>query len=126
MEQLNTQVTSTSMRTRLTKKHYIIAFLLVSVPFLFGLYLFILNPTYISKMLLNSPTQPFGWIMTLLIIVLTGVAYPSLLGCFAIPKSERRILRLVLIICVILFLILPALILVWLGPAFLVIDETLF
>jgi len=64
-----------SLKTKLIKKPYLLAVLLAGLPLAFGLFLLLLSPDYIGRLILPNDTQPIGWFMTAAILILTGMAY---------------------------------------------------
>jgi hypothetical protein len=64
-----------SIRTKLTRKPYLLAILLVGLPLVFGLLLLLISPDYIGRLILPNDTQPIGWFMTAAILILAGMAY---------------------------------------------------
>jgi hypothetical protein len=63
------------LKTKLTKKPHLLAILLAGLPLVFGLFLLLVSPDYIGRLILPNETQPIGWFMTAAILILTGMAY---------------------------------------------------
>ncbi len=64
-----------SLKTKLTRKPHLLAVLLAGLPLVFGLFLLLVSPDYIGRLILPNDTQPIGWFMTAAILILTGMAY---------------------------------------------------
>jgi hypothetical protein len=64
-----------SIRTSLTRKPHLLAILWGGLPLVFGLFLLLVSPDYIGRLILPNDTQPIGWFMTAAIMILTGMAY---------------------------------------------------
>ncbi len=126
-------------RTMSKQQHGLILFL-AGLPLWLGMFLLLLNPIFMRQMVVPNAAQPLGWLMTAAILGLTVGAYAlqrKLLLAAATDTSaglrqDRRFLRSVLFgpllahlpwrhgllfVGSVLFLVLPALLLVLLGPA---------
>lgn len=113
---------------------------LAGLPLWLGLFLMVINPVFMRQMITPNAAQPLGWLMTAAILGLTGGAYVmqrKVLLAAATDTSagvtqDHRFLRSVLFgpllahlpwrhgglfVGSVLFLVLPALLLVLLGPA---------
>jgi hypothetical protein len=64
-----------SLKTKLAGKQHLLPILLVVLPLAFGLVLLLASPDYIGRLILPNDTQPMGWFMTAVILILTGMAY---------------------------------------------------
>lgn len=104
--------------------------------------LFLINPNYIQRLFLSCTSrgllpsmpcsQPFGWIMLFVALALQVAGLLILLGLVSItsedtemtPQHSRRFTCFSLL--TIIFLIAPAMFIIGLGPAFMIILETNF
>jgi hypothetical protein len=64
-----------SLKTKLTRKPHLLAVLWAGLPLVFGLFLLLISPDYIGRLILPNDAQPTGWFMTAAILILTGMAY---------------------------------------------------
>jgi len=111
---------------QLTKNQRLLALLLAGFPVGLGLIVSMFHVTYFGQ-LLDPSVQPLGWMMLTGILLLVGVAYVALLGSFALSNRfepprwlmTKASLRLILVVGVIVLFVLPATLLVVLGPAIL-------
>lgn len=102
------------------------------LPLALGVVLFLVNSNYMSKMLMPSPAQPIGWLMTAVVLILVSAAYiverrifirAALPTSGAAPDSSAssqgwKVNKEFALAVSSLLLILPAVLLVVLGPAF--------
>ena len=98
------------------------------LPIVLGIFLFVINPRYMMYLVRPGPVQPFGWLMVVIVCVLTGVAYlvqRTILNWANSRESSSHITigKVILLICSVLFLVLPAVLLLILGPALLIMTE---
>lgn len=128
-------------RTMSKQQHWLILSL-AGLPLWLGIFLLLLNPIFMRQMVVPNAAQPLGWLMTAAILGLTVGAYvmqrKALLAAATDTSAgvtqDRRFLRSVLFgpllahlpwrhgvlfVGSVLFLVLPALLLVLLGPALL-------
>jgi len=110
-----------------------------SLPFALAIFLFVINPNYIRQMLVQSPAQPVGWLMTAAVFILAGSAYlvqrkifiqselsaPDQATQGSAPRLGWTLKRGFALGLTSAFLVLPAVLLVVLGPAFLYAIELL-
>ncbi|NIM93787.1 MAG: hypothetical protein GTO18_08770 [Anaerolineales bacterium] len=92
------------------------ALVLAGLPILFGVIMFILNRPYIFQFF-NPETRACGLPILGAIIVLTAASYPALRGSFRVIESGRQSLGFLLAFLVIAFMIFPAIAMLILGPA---------
>lgn len=127
LEALETERKQNAEAQRRRQKY--LAYLFPGLPLILGLCLFTLNPEYIGRMIFSCEgrgipdaicSQPCGWLMLGLFIFLVSVSFLGVRGSFALLTDKWMIALLFIT----LFLILPALFLILLGPAVLVIMET--
>jgi len=115
---------------QLTKNQHLLALFLAGFPLGLGLIISMFHATYFIQ-LLDSSVQPLGWMMLAGILLLVGAAYVALLGSFALSNGlepprwlmTKASLRLILVVGVIVLFVLPATLLVLLGPAILLFVE---
>ena len=102
------------------------------LPIVLGVVLFLINSNYMSRMLMPNPAQPIGWLMTAVVLVLVSAAYIVERRIFiqaALPTSDAapdssassqgwKVNKEFALAVSSLLLILPAVLLVVLGPAF--------
>ena len=128
MRQQNEEIPiSTNRAELLTKGQRRMALGLAGLPLGLWLILFAINPTYATVFF----TEACGVAMVVALFVCVGIGYIALLGSFALanrlePPSwlmHKTTLRLLLLGCVIPLFMLPALYLVWLGPAVIVLIQ---
>ena len=126
-----TEPLETDDKTRLTKKQqHRVALLVAGLPLGLGLMLFVMNPDYIGAMF----RELCGWMMLAAIFICVSIAYIALRVSFALSNQirssqleppgwlmHRVTLRLILPGCVIALFVVPAVFLVLLGPAVLVL-----
>jgi hypothetical protein len=109
----------------MSKKEHARAIVAATLPLTLGLFLGLVNPRFVSRMFVTSSAQPWGWIMIASVFILVGMAYFFQRKAFEIEgrpdSSHRAIARptrqaLVRVGSIALF-VLPAILLVVLGPA---------
>ncbi len=104
------------------------ALILAGVPLGFFGFLSLLNPQYIGRLILPCPpdqvlcSQPCGWMMLGVILFLVAVSYFGVRGSFILLQKYWWITA----IFVFLLFSLPAIFVILLGPAVLIIMETNF
>jgi len=86
------------------------------IPLFFVLLLRIVNPSYLGHFFAIE-TRAIGLPIFVVIILLSILAYPCLLGSFVIYRTGRQGLGSALSITVLLVLVFPASLLVLLGPS---------
>ncbi len=110
-------------REKLTKRQRRLALILAGLPLELGLILFIFNPPYVGAMF----RETCGLAMIAAILICVGIAYPLLLGSFTVSsgaepqgRPTRKAIGYSLTAGILVFCIFPAVGLVVLGPAILV------
>ena len=107
------------------------AFYITSIPLLLALCLLFLNPTYVGTMIYScksrgisntSCSQPFGWIMVGVFLFLLSASYFITQKTILLEKSTWW----VNVLFVILLLIIPATLIILLGPASLIVLENYY
>ena len=107
------------------------ALFLTSIPLLLAICLLLLNPNYIGTMIYscksrgisnNLCSQPFGWIMVGVFLLLLSASYFITQKTILLEKSTWW----VNVLFVIFLLKLPAILIVLLGPASLIILENYY
>jgi len=110
-----------------------------ALPIAVGIFLWVLNPNYMRHMLATGPAQPAGWLMTAAVLGLAAAAYLIQRkiniqlqltasdqavggGASHLRRTRNKDFALFLIS---LFLILPAVLLMVLGPAYMTVVEFL-
>jgi len=99
------------------------------------LFLTLTNSRYIGKMWLSCSaqgvgaekcTQPVGWIMTAICILFLLSYLLILLGIeFSVPSERIGVRVATLLVCILVFVI-PVTIIIWMGPAILIVMESSF
>ncbi len=116
----------------MTKKQRCTAIAFTGFPLALWLILVVINPGFAGRMVTpaRSPAQPAGWILTGTILVLVTMTYVAQRGAFALanqPASNhvtgKAFLRSIIFICSIVFIALPATLLVLFGPAIVTVLE---
>ena len=118
----------------MTKKEHTLAIIAAALPLAIWLPLGLVNPRFVSRMFINSSAQPWGWIMTAAVFILVGLAYFSQRKAFDLTNrpdpanraAGRRIGRDVLRAGSMGLFVLPAILLVILGPAVMMLLEAGF
>ncbi|MGD8456274.1 MAG: hypothetical protein PVF83_07825 [Anaerolineales bacterium] len=105
----------------MTKKQHIRILTLTGLPIGLGLFLWLINRPFMGHMLSANDAQPLGWIMTAVVFVLAGLAYYFQRKIILLDNSKKRI---VFFVCNSLFVVLPATLLVFLGPALIVLKQS--
>lgn len=98
----------------MTKRQHWTVLSLAGLPLELGVFLFLINPKFISQLFTPNKAQPIGWLMTAAILLLASAAY----------VVQRRIIVLGkkgFFVGSVLFLVVPALLLVLFGPAIVMI-----
>ena len=103
------------------------ALVLAGLPLGLGLMLAVLNPAYMSRLV----TTTCGWVMAGASLVLMATAYVLLRVVLLLPLNwdpprwlaRRTTLRILLVLCVFALFVCPALVVVLLGPAILLLME---
>jgi hypothetical protein len=119
-----------SLKTKLTRKPHLLAVLLAGLPLVFGLFLLLVSPDYIGRLILPNDTQPIGWFMTAAILILTGMAYLGPRMGFALwnrPEPRSWALDFVnggLFIAGVLCLFFAACLIAF-GPAILIVEASM-
>lgn len=116
----------------MTKKEHFLAIVAATVPLVLWLVLGVVNPRFVSRMFVNSSAQPWGWIMIAAVFILMGLAYFSQRKAFELASqlndssraAGRPIARDVLRGGSIALFVLPAILLVILGPAVMMLLES--
>jgi uncharacterized membrane protein YidH (DUF202 family) len=110
-----------------------------ALPIAVGIFLWVLNPNYMRHMLAMGPAQPSGWLMTAVVLILATAAYLIQRkiniqlqlaasdqavhgGASHLRRTRNKDFALFLIS---LFLVLPAVLLMVLGPAYMIVVEFL-
>ena len=118
----------------MTKKEHFLAIIAATVPLGLWLVLGVVNPRFVSRMFVNSSAQPWGWIMIAAVFILMGLAYFSQRKAFELASrpdapnraAGRPVVRDVLRGGSIALFVLPAILLVLLGPAVMMLLESGF
>lgn len=115
----------------MTRQQHARVIISAGMPFGLAVFLFALNPNYMKQMLMPGPAQPIGWLMTVAVFVLAGAAYVVQRKIFVQSElsapdqaTDGRASRLGWTLkrgfalgLSSAFLVLPAVLLVVLGPA---------
>lgn len=106
----------------MTRKEHSLAVLAAVLPLGLWAALSLVNPRFVGYMFVRSPAQPWGWIMAAGVLVLVGLAYFSQRKAFELSSPSNRAagrhaLRNILRASSIVLFVLPAILLVTLGPA---------
>jgi hypothetical protein len=116
----------------MTKKQHCTAIAFTGFPLALWLILVVINPGFVGRMVTpaRSPAQPVGWILTGTILVLVTMTYVAQRWAFALanqPASNhvagKAFLRNIIFMCSIVFIALPATLLVLFGPAIVTVLE---
>ena len=106
------------MNADLRKRHDgRVALVLAAVPLMCMISLLIINPSYIQEWFIGPQYLPISLSVMGLILLLTVVAYPALLGSLRVINSGRTVLGIVLVVLALTLLVFPAVLLVILTPA---------
>ena len=103
------------VESRRTQFRYLALFL-TGIPFIFGIILLMLNRPYIIQFFVPE-NRTCGLPILGAVIVLSIATYPLIRGSLSVIESGRHTLGMLRIVLVVIFLTLPALLLVFLGPA---------
>lgn len=115
------------------RKWFRIAVIPFCILFLFFCFLWLINSEYIERMIYPCAyrgismaicSQPAGWIMSLLGIGLPIVGLLLVVGLDSWLPPEREGIRVIAATLYVFFIVLPAMLIILLGPAILVIMET--
>ncbi len=130
----------------MTRRQHWMILSLAGLPLELGMLLFIINPVFMGQMLTPNAAQPIGWLMTAAVFILVGttyvvqrriivlsqlsdsssqavcgrasrIAWTVLLGPFRSIALNGHRGKGFLFACSILLLVLPAALLVFVGPA---------
>ena len=124
----------------MTRKQHWMVLLLAGLPLLLGLFLYLINPAFMGKVFASSTVQPVGWLMTAAVFILVGTAYfiqRRIIVMSQLPDSSGQAVggrvsliawmgqrgREFLFVGSMLFLVLPAVLLVLFGPAIVTVLE---
>jgi hypothetical protein len=130
--QKNTQFSSkdtvTFVRPTLTARQHIQALMVSGSPIILGYLIFVVDPMYIKRLFTFSCdygvtssdlcTQPLDWIMGGMIVPLVSIGYFGIRGTMTLLRGPKRI---VMGFVIFVLFVLPAIYIVLLGPATLVI-----
>ena len=116
----------------MTKKEHFLAIIAATVPLVLWLVLGVVNPSFTSRMFIKSSAQPWGWIMIAAVFILMSLAYFSQRKAIELsnrpnaskPGAGRHVVRGLLRGGSIALFILPAILLVLLGPAIMMLLES--
>ena len=92
------------------------ALVLAGLPIFIGIVLFIINRPYFTQFF-SPESRACGLPLLGAALVMAAAAYPALRGSFSVIESGRQSLGLLLAVFVFTFLILPAIFVLILGPA---------
>jgi hypothetical protein len=115
----------------MTKREHALAIIAATFPLAIGLGLSLINPGFVSHLFANSSAQPWGWVIVAAVFILSGMAYLSQRKAFELAGRadssdrafSRPIVRNLLRAGGIALFVLPAILLVVLGPAIMVLLE---
>jgi len=93
-----------------------VAIVVALLPFLQFAFLFIVNPAYMSNFFLHD-VRGIGFLMLSVAILLSLLSYALLRRCWSIIDSGRRLQGVILATLVMGFVAFPAVLIVVLGPA---------
>jgi cation transport ATPase len=102
------------------KRNRSIALLLAMLPVLLGMIIFMINRSYFMQFF-NPETRSCGLPLLLTTIVFTIAAYPALRKSFSVIESGEQPAGLFLTALVIIVLIIPAILILVLGPAAMIV-----
>lgn len=116
------------VRTMSKQQHRMILFW-SGLPLGVGIFLSLINPRFMMRLLAPSTAQPIGWLITAAIVGLAVAAYvtqrkvvfAAVADTSAGVTQNRPTQRSMSFLASILFLVIPALLLVLLGPAFITV-----
>ncbi len=132
MTQITDEVEIESKEQSPQQTQLIIFLILVNLPLMFGVCLFLMNSSYMGRMIFSCAnrglesgelcSQPIGWLMLITVIVLLVMANLLLLGVnkFFPDKSGMLLATGLGCLCLLSF---PVTLIVFFGPALLVIME---
>jgi len=110
---------------------HVVAALVAGLPFFCWGLLVMMNPTYGGLLIMpGSTVQPFGWLVTLVLLILAGLSYFGVITLATLWKSgsgsdgsRTRTLLIGLIVMGLIIAVFTMIILILLGPAFLLFQE---
>ena len=113
----------------MTRKEHALAIAAAVLPLGIWAVLGLVNPRFAGHMFARSPAQPWGWIMIAAVFVLVGIAYFCQRKAFELSSqvnssdrsASRRVLRDTLRVGSVALFVLPAVLLVVLGPALMMV-----
>ncbi|MFN2153369.1 MAG: hypothetical protein ACK2T5_17335, partial [Anaerolineales bacterium] len=106
----------------MTEKQHWMILSSAGLPLVLGLMLFVINPAFMGHLVKPGPAQPVGWLMAVAVFILAGGAYllqrKIIIWAASADASGRTAIRQrFFLVCSVLFLVLPAILLVLFGPA---------
>lgn len=106
----------------MTKRQHGMILYLSGLPLGLGVFLFLINPRFMSQLFKAGPAQPLGWLIAAAILILAGAAYIIQRKTIVRAQAPEATgpARFLFAISVWL-LVMPALLLVLLGPAIVMI-----
>jgi hypothetical protein len=104
------------------RRDVLVALGLATLPLTFMIFMWIVSPEYI---LIFFNSGSFGLLAIAVILLLTIVAFPALLGCLRMISSGRMTFGIALMVLSIAILVLPAVLLAILIPAVIQIMQQL-
>ena len=113
----------------MTRKEHALATAAATLPLGIWAVLGLVNPRFARQMFARSPAQPLGWIMIAAVFLLVGIAYFCQRKAFELSSqvnssdrsAGRRVLRDTLRVGSVALFVLPAILLVVLGPALMMV-----
>lgn len=130
------KLSATSLKYYLHTKTQLFAIALATSPLLLAFILALINVTYMGRMvkpcstreLLDCPTQPWGWVMVGVVLLMMMLMYGGVIALSKIDAKPNRDHRLSVIMGLVILggvfiAYLCALLVVLLGPALLLIIE---
>jgi hypothetical protein len=113
----------------MTRKEHALAMVAAALPLGIWAVLGLINPRFARHMFVRSPAQPLGWVMVAGVFLLAGLAYFCQRKAFELSNQTgssnrttgRRVLRDALRVGSVVLLVLPAILLVVLGPAIMMV-----
>jgi hypothetical protein len=113
----------------MTRKEHALATAAATLPLGIWAVLGLVNPRFAGHMFVRSPAQPLGWIMIAAVFLLVGIAYFCQRKAFGLSSqvnssdrtAGRRVLRDTLRVGSVALFVLPAILLVVLGPALMMV-----
>ena len=111
----------------MTKKQHWMVLALAGLPLELGALLFLINPAFMGQMFTPNSAQPAGWLMVAAVLILAGTAYVIQRRIIVLSRfsdSSGQAVQGFLFACSVLLLVLPAALLVLLGPAIVMVLRT--